>query len=53
MQNNDEKCFKWSVIAALHQEEKIKHHPERNSLIQHYEDQLIGMILSFLSQFRK
>ena len=36
--NNDEKCFKWAVIAALHHED-IKHHPERTSLLQHYEGQ--------------
>ena len=34
--NNDEKCFKWAVIAALHHED-IKLHPERISLLQHYE----------------
>ena len=33
-----EKCFKWAVIAALHNED-IKHHPEGISLLQHYEDQ--------------
>ena len=38
LKNNDEKCFKWAVIAALHHED-IKHNPERISLLQHYEDQ--------------
>ena len=38
LQNKDEECFKWAVIAALHHEE-IEHHPERISLLQHYEDQ--------------
>ena len=37
-QNKDERCFKWVVIAALHQEE-IKHHPERISLWEPYENQ--------------
>ena len=36
--NNNEKCFKWTVIAALHHEE-FQHHSERISLLQHYEDQ--------------
>ena len=36
--NNNEECFKWAVIAALHHEE-IKQNPERISLLQHYEDQ--------------
>ena len=36
--NKDEECFKLAVIAALHHEE-IKHHPERISLLKHYEDQ--------------
>ena len=36
--NNDEKCFKWGAIAALHHED-TKHHPERIDLLQHYEDQ--------------
>ena len=36
--NNNEQCFKWAVIAALHHEE-IKQNPERISLLQHYEDQ--------------
>ena len=27
LKNNDEQCFKWAVIAALHNKE-IKHHPE-------------------------
>ena len=37
-QNKDEECFKWAVIAALHQEE-IKHHAERISLLRPYENQ--------------
>ena len=38
--NNDEQCFKWVVVAALHHED-IKHHPERISLLQHYKVQYI------------
>ena len=34
---NDEECFKWAVIAALHHEE-IKYHPERISNIVKFED---------------
>ena len=30
-QNNDEECFKWAVIAALHHKD-IKRHPERITL---------------------
>ena len=37
-QNEDEECFKWAAIKALHQEE-IKHHPERISLLRPYENQ--------------
>ena len=36
--NNNEECFKLAIIAALHYKE-IKHHSERISLLQHYEDQ--------------
>ena len=34
---DDEEYFKWAVMTALHHEE-IVHHPERTSLLQHYED---------------
>ena len=34
LKNNDERCFKWAVIAALHHGE-IEHHPERISVLQH------------------
>ena len=34
-QNKYEGCFKWAVIAALHHE-KIKHNPERISLLRSY-----------------
>ena len=37
-QNKDEGCFKWVVIAALYQED-IKHHPEKISLLEPYENQ--------------
>ena len=30
--NNDEQCFKWTVIAALHHED-IKYHPERIGML--------------------
>ena len=36
--NNNEQCFKWAVIAALHHED-LKHHLKRISLLQYYEDQ--------------
>ena len=35
--SNDEKCFKWAVIAALHHEE-IPKDPQRISKLHHYED---------------
>ena len=38
LQNKDEECFKWAVIAALHHED-IKHHPDRISLLRTYESQ--------------
>ena len=37
-QSNDEECFKWAVIAALHHKD-IKHHPERITLSRSYEKQ--------------
>ena len=37
-QNDDEECFKWAVIAAIHHKE-IKHHPERISMLKPYENQ--------------
>ena len=37
-QSKDEAFFKWAIIAALHLE-KIKHHPERISLLRPYENQ--------------
>ena len=36
--NNNEQCFKWAVIAALHHED-LKHHLKKISLLQYYEDQ--------------
>ena len=38
LQNKDEECFKWAVIAALHHEE-IKNNIERISLLRAYENQ--------------
>ena len=37
-QNRDEECFKWAVIAALHQEEIKKDH-QRTSRLWRYENQ--------------
>ena len=34
---NDEQSFKWAVVTVLHNE-YIKHHPEKISFLQHYED---------------
>ena len=36
--NNDEECFKWAVVAALHHKD-IKQNPEGISLVKYYEDQ--------------
>ena len=36
--NNNEQCFKWAVIAALHHED-LKHYLKKISLLQYYEDQ--------------
>ena len=49
---NDEQRFKWAVIVALHLGD-IKHHPERNSLLQHYEDQYNWQGLEFLLAIQK
>ena len=38
LQNKDEECFKWAVIAALHHED-IKQNPEKISLLRPYENQ--------------
>ena len=45
--SNDEECFKWIVIPALHQEES-EHHSERISLLQLHEDQYNWNGLEFL-----
>ena len=44
--NNNEQCFKWVVITALHHED-IEHHPERSSLLQHFEGQYNSSGLEF------
>ena len=49
---NDEQRFKWAVIVALHLGD-IKHHPERTSLLQHYEDQYNWQGLEFLLAIQK
>ena len=51
-QNQDEECFKWAVIAALHHEE-IKHHPERISLLRPYENQYDWKGLEFPVSIKK
>ena len=38
LQNKDEECFKWVVIAVFHHKE-IKDNPERISLLRSYENQ--------------
>ena len=43
---DDEECFKWGVIASLHQEE-IDRHPERITKLQRYEDQYNWQGLEF------
>ena len=50
--SNDEKCFKWAVIATLHYED-IKHQTERISLLQHYEDQYNWNELEFSLAIQK
>ena len=51
-QNQDEECFKWAVIAALHHEE-IKHHPERISLLRPYENQYNWKRFEFAVSIKK
>ena len=41
--DNDEECFKWAVIAALHHEE-IRHHPERILNPVRFEDNCSGFV---------
>ena len=50
--NNDEQCFKWAVIAALHHED-IKQNPERICLLKYYEDQYNWNGLEFLLEIQK
>ena len=52
LQNTDEECFKWAVIATLHHEE-IKHNPERISLLSPYENQYNWKGLEFLVLIKK
>ena len=51
-QNKNEECFKWAVIAALHHE-KIKHNPERISLLSPYENQYNWEGLEFPVSIKK
>ena len=51
-QNKDEGCFKWVVIAALYQED-IKHHSERISLLEPYENQYNWKGLEFPVSIKK
>ena len=51
-QNNDEQCFKWAVIAALHHED-IKQNPERISLLRPYEKQYNYKQLEFPASIKK
>ena len=48
----DGRYCKWAVIAALHNED-IKHHPERISLLQHYEDRYNCQWLEFSLAIQK
>ena len=50
--NNDEKCFKWAVIAALHHEDIKKDHL-RISKLQHHEDQYNWNGLEFPLEIQK
>ena len=51
-QNNDEECFKWTVIESLHHED-IKHDPERISLLRPYEKQYFWKGLEFPVSIKK
>ena len=51
-QNNDEECFKWTVIESLHYED-IKHNPERISLLRPYEKQYFWKGLEFPVSIKK
>ena len=51
-QNKDEECFKWAVIEALHHK-KIKHHPDRISLLRPYENQYNWKELEFPVSIKK
>ena len=51
-QNNDEVCYKWAVIEALHHEE-IKHNPERITPQRPYENQYNWEGSCFLNQLRR
>ena len=45
-QNQDNECFKWPVLAALHNPE-IKYNPERISKLRKFELCTIGQIYPF------
>ena len=44
--NNDDKCFKYAIIAVLNHE-KIKNHPERNSDLESFIGEYEWKILIF------
>ena len=51
-QNQDEECFKWAAIEALHHK-KIKHHPDGISLLRPYENQYNWKELEFPVSIKK
>ena len=51
-QSKDEERFKWAVIEALHHQ-KIKHHPDRISLLRPYENQYTWKELEFPVSIKK
>ena len=51
-QNQDEECFKWAAIEALHHK-KIKHHPDGISLLRPYENQYNWKELEFPLSIKK
>ena len=52
LQNKDEECFKWAVIAVLHHKE-INDNPERISLLRSYENQYNWKGLEFPVSIKK
>ena len=52
LQNKDEECSKWAVIAPLHHEE-VKNNPERFGLLRSYEKQYNWKGLEFPASIKK